>query len=339
MRHHCFVGPETRDIGIFNYNNNVLFTHELLDEYTSRFASSETPFSAFVQSIGRIYEGRGSKFIGNDIFRAVWFAYVTLQVLERDMQCPRCGDMPETIIWDGVTLAFSKKHLKDYLKPPTNLEPQAAIRARRYLKHPQWVPLTNKGDKGLRKMFVAWLRGGTGKSRSVLIDAESDTEVVGEMTREAVETNVLASFTERIRTNAPALANALTYALGPGSQLDRKLVKRYRILFEQLVAEESAMQMVNESALEKLQAFINDPSLQNTTNLVDIPALLLVLEAELRLRGYVPRKIYDLCAWMHTRAKEVLAGLKKGSLEPLRETEEQAIRENWRKVGSHDISA
>jgi hypothetical protein len=46
-----FIGPETRDLGIFNFNNRILFTHDLLDEYTSAFASSETLFVAWVATM------------------------------------------------------------------------------------------------------------------------------------------------------------------------------------------------------------------------------------------------------------------------------------------------
>ncbi|KAK7014790.1 hypothetical protein VNI00_019263 [Paramarasmius palmivorus] len=328
-RHHCYIGPEPRDMGVFNYNNNVLFTHELLDEYTSRFVSSETPFAAFVQSIGRIYEGRGVKFIGDDLFRAVWFAYVSLQSLEHDMKCPRCGDMPETVIWDGVTLAFSKKHLKDCLKPPTNIEAGSASRGRRYIKNPQWVPLTAKGDKALRKDFVSWLRGGKRK-RLEPFNVDSDVES-GPAESETGKQDLLASFTSRIQTTAPALAKVLAYVLGPGNQVDQGLTKRYIILFEQLVAEESAMQMVNESALENLQTFIRIRSLESATALVDIPALLLVLEGEIRLRGKVPWELFDLCSWMCVRAKEVLDDLKKGSLDEL-EIQLSATENDWRKV-------
>ncbi|KAK7047108.1 hypothetical protein VNI00_006773 [Paramarasmius palmivorus] len=330
-RHHCYIGPEPRDMGVFNYNNNMLFTHELLDEYTSRFVSSETPFAAFVQSIGRIYEGRGVKFIGDDLFRAAWFAYVSLQSLEHDMKCPRCGDMPETVIWDGVTLAFSKKHLKNCLRPPTNIEARSAIRGRRYIKNPQWVPLTAKGDKALRKEFVSWLRGGK-KKRLEPANADSDVES-GVAESETGKQDLLASFISRIQGTAPALAKVLTYVLGPGNQVDQALMKRYIILLEQLVAEESVMQMVNESALEKLQTFIKIRSLESATALVDIPALLLVLEGELRSRGKVPWEIFDLCSWMYVRAKEVLEDLKKGTLDEL-ETQLNATEDDWRKVCS-----
>ncbi|KAJ7865210.1 hypothetical protein B0H13DRAFT_1637212, partial [Mycena leptocephala] len=40
---HRVIGPDCRELGIFNYNNRKLFAHDLLDEYTSAYTSSETP--------------------------------------------------------------------------------------------------------------------------------------------------------------------------------------------------------------------------------------------------------------------------------------------------------
>jgi hypothetical protein len=38
------------------------------------------------------------------------------------MECPECGPTPETVIWDGMMLAFSRKHLLSLLRPPTTLD-------------------------------------------------------------------------------------------------------------------------------------------------------------------------------------------------------------------------
>ncbi|KAG6807586.1 hypothetical protein H0H92_007030 [Tricholoma furcatifolium] len=44
---HRFVGPDCREIGLFNYNNRIILSHDLLDEYTMAYTSSETPFTAW----------------------------------------------------------------------------------------------------------------------------------------------------------------------------------------------------------------------------------------------------------------------------------------------------
>jgi hypothetical protein len=55
------------------------------------------------------------------MFRAAWFAYITLQYLDGDMECLSCGPSPENTIWDGITLAFNQKHLLPSLEPLTTV--------------------------------------------------------------------------------------------------------------------------------------------------------------------------------------------------------------------------
>ncbi|EEB96455.1 hypothetical protein MPER_04409 [Moniliophthora perniciosa FA553] len=160
----CFIGPDPRNLGLFNYNNSVLFTHELMDEYTSRFTSSETPFVAFVQSVGRIYAGRSCCFIGEDLFRSAWFAYASLQDMSGDMTCPECGSSPENVIWDGVTLAFGKRHLQDSLRPPTYVPEDGLLRHRVRYRKQQWVP--DGHNKSPRKKLASWIRKWASTSRT-----------------------------------------------------------------------------------------------------------------------------------------------------------------------------
>ncbi|CAA7271054.1 unnamed protein product [Cyclocybe aegerita] len=43
-----YVGPNGAELGLFNYNNQMLFSHDLLDDYTLAYTSSESPFSLWV---------------------------------------------------------------------------------------------------------------------------------------------------------------------------------------------------------------------------------------------------------------------------------------------------
>jgi hypothetical protein len=71
--------------------------------------------------MSRRYQVNGSTipFVNDNMFRSVWFSYIRLQCLDADAQCPECGPDPQDTIWDGVTLAFSQKHLLPSLQPPT----------------------------------------------------------------------------------------------------------------------------------------------------------------------------------------------------------------------------
>ena len=151
------IGPETRDIGLFNYNNSVLFTHELFNEYISAFTSSETPFEAWVLQVSRRYLDTQSSpaFVGGKLFRAAWFAYVRLMVLEGDKTCPSCKDYLENIIFDGVSLAFGRKHVDAGLEPPTTTTALSPVRNSSLCPKQQWVV-----DSAVRKQLRNWLQGG-----------------------------------------------------------------------------------------------------------------------------------------------------------------------------------
>lgn len=132
------IGPDCREMGLFNYNNTLLFSHDLLDEYTSAFTSSETPFSAWIKVVVRRY-GKWSRpvqpsFVEESIFRKVWFGYADLLDAANDMVCPQCGPNPETVIWDGITLAYGKKQVWDTIYPPTSKHQDALTRDQRFPK-------------------------------------------------------------------------------------------------------------------------------------------------------------------------------------------------------------
>lgn len=150
-----YVGPDLRCRGVFNFNNSILATHELLDSYTSAYTTSETPFISWVTQTARIYANVDSVFMGSDLFRSVWFAYVYLQNFVDDMRCKLCGDTPETTIWDGITLAFGKQQLRDSLCPPTIAHPESIVRSKvGYQPHQQLLK-----DRTLRKKVRDALHG------------------------------------------------------------------------------------------------------------------------------------------------------------------------------------
>lgn len=117
-----YVGPDLGDLGVFNWNNSILFTHELMNAYTNAFTASETPFAAFCLTIRRQYQDRcpGESFCSDETFVRAWFAFVDLQDLDSKFQCPTCGPSPSVVIADGVSLATHASKLKGAnIKPPT----------------------------------------------------------------------------------------------------------------------------------------------------------------------------------------------------------------------------
>jgi hypothetical protein len=163
-----YIGPETRDIGLFNYNNSVLFSHELLDDFMSGAVSSETPFVAFVSVMRRRYQWSEKPFVGEDLFRTVWFSYTRLIQFENDMWCESCGEAPETIIFDGTATAFQTKHLLNCLEPPTAVVKERCEHrdAVQYVTGQQCFP-----DVTLRKGIKQCLKG-IGERDSVVAKRE-----------------------------------------------------------------------------------------------------------------------------------------------------------------------
>ncbi|KIK69730.1 hypothetical protein GYMLUDRAFT_146748, partial [Collybiopsis luxurians FD-317 M1] len=149
-----YIGPEPRDTGLFNYNNCTLFSHEVLNEYISAFSSSVTPFEAWVDHMNCRYQDTTLciPFTCSALFRSAWFAYAHLLSLDGDKSCPRCGDALENIIWDGVSIAFSRKHVNDTLQPPTVTSNISQIRESKPVPRQQWLL-----DDTMRKTLQNWL--------------------------------------------------------------------------------------------------------------------------------------------------------------------------------------
>ncbi|KAK7015564.1 hypothetical protein VNI00_019076 [Paramarasmius palmivorus] len=116
-----------------------------------------------------------------------------------------------------------------------------------------------------------------------------------------------------------------------GPAMNKALRRRYIGLFEQLAAEESTIQMVNEAALELLQAFVTSPTDENASTLVDIPALMMVLEGERHVTGRFSPELLAVCQWMVGRASVVLNALKQGNLAPV-PVNDAVSEEDWREA-------
>ena len=115
------MGPDLGSYGLFNWNNHILFTHELLNAYTNAYTASETPFSAFCLTIRRSYMDHDitMKFCSDETFVRVWFAFAKIQQLDSEMKCPVCGPYPQVVIADGISLSTHTSKLVSTIRPPT----------------------------------------------------------------------------------------------------------------------------------------------------------------------------------------------------------------------------
>ncbi|KAK7041684.1 hypothetical protein VNI00_008973 [Paramarasmius palmivorus] len=350
-RRKCFIGPEPRDIGLFNYNNSALFTHELMNELTSRYTSSETPFTAFVLVLGRLYRGRGCRFVSEDMFRSAWFAFATIQRLSNDMSCPECGEYPSTVIWDGVTISFSKRHLQETLKPPTTIASDAPIRKRGRVNKQQWLPHGKEKTTPTRKALMNWLKKwadykpserSTCRVVAEIVEGneESDDEDLdvsakqNDITEAERREGELAEIQRQLTDmGARPVADLLREVYGiHGKVMHWRLRKRYKMLFEQIAADESVLQMMNQRALPSLKAFVERPCLGTISLLTNIPVLMLILENMWHGKQDMTL-LLGLSRWMISRVETVLTQLKSGPDLPLESLPVQhEDSEDWQKV-------
>ncbi|KAK7047694.1 hypothetical protein VNI00_006462 [Paramarasmius palmivorus] len=354
----CWIGPDPRQLGLFNYNNSALFTHELLDEYTNHYTSSETPFVAFVLCLGRIYETRGCRFVGEDLFRSAWFAFADLQLLENDMWCPECGPYPESVIWDGVTLAFGKKHLRSSLAPPTQSGRDSPRRPRKRVSAQQWLAVPDEGKRKVRARLLKWIkRWGSKPTRSrkecvagrfaglmsqafLMYDTEdaSEEDSEGQSTEDDQEEGRRWSELDEILdalklAGFDTVANLLHVVFGRNSSgMDWRIKRRYKILFEQLASDDSVLQMVTVEGLQHLNAFVARPSRETATMLVAIPSLMILLESSLNRGRQQWEMLVSLSSWMLKRASEVWERVKGNQGKPLEEIVNASDGADWRQV-------
>ncbi|EJD54900.1 hypothetical protein AURDEDRAFT_21524, partial [Auricularia subglabra TFB-10046 SS5] len=117
-------GPDLREFGLFNYNNFRLYSHELLNSFTSCMANFEAPFHGFRKHVSHSYAEHQSPvpFVSDTAWRAVWFSFLRIQQLINSFACSKCGDCPEVLIFDGVTAGFAVEHCTGTLRPPTARE-------------------------------------------------------------------------------------------------------------------------------------------------------------------------------------------------------------------------
>ncbi|PPQ83592.1 hypothetical protein CVT26_001389 [Gymnopilus dilepis] len=356
---HRWIGSDCQDIGLFNWNNRILVTHDLLDDYTSSFVSSETPFVAWTAVTSRRYQRSESpsSFLSEKKFRAIWFAYARLLQLDNDMHCVRCGPNPRVTIWDGVTLAFSKKNLTASLTPPSKVHPKAKIRER-----PHAPPSTQCiQDRSLRGK-IRFVLSGPALRLMVEDDAASDI-VSGEdnpsdddsaenaaakkaeraLLRRRKAADHMASRIEQTQEVIdglngidPSLGSLFRRCYGRDALISGRIIPpAYRNLFMQLAAEESVLQLVTRPLVDKLKIFVRNPNLDNASHLTMVPALYNVVMLELNSKDMrqVSYDVIGISQWVMARALAVFLSLKnyeggeldaKGMVPP----------DNWQKARS-----
>ncbi|KAF9463495.1 hypothetical protein BDZ94DRAFT_1163969, partial [Collybia nuda] len=235
-QHNChFMGPDLGAEGIFNWNNTMLFTHELLNGFTNMYTASETPFSAFCLTISRTYMKHGPKvkFCSDDTFVRVWFAFIHLQELDSGMKCPTCGPSPKIIIADGISLGIHAAKVTPSTCPPT---------------------LTSAGSPQIESISSY-------KARSLPAVVQPDVHTTILKLLDVSTSHVPCEMpnTQKLQTLYPALYDfiALYFSAGLASLHHNP----YRGLFQQISAPDIILQLIPQYAIEVLWSIAkSDPA-------------------------------------------------------------------------------
>ncbi|KAH9480806.1 hypothetical protein JR316_0007406 [Psilocybe cubensis] len=322
---HRFIGPECSNLGVFNFNNTSLFTHELLDDYTSAFSSSETPFVSWVQTVSRRYQTRGSKipFSNEKLFRSAWFSYIRLVEFSNDMMCPECGPSPDATIWDGVSVAFSRRNLLPSLHPPTTLGEFSVTRSNvRPISNLQPIPSRHT------RLLIRFVLIGPSLS---LLSGETIPEGTPEYERNK-------KLVERM-VKIPDLVSQLTEInVGLGGLFNvhhglkvvlskQNMTEAYSKFFIQLSSDENILQLVAYNVLDNLRRFIHNPVQHNLSLLRHIPSLHRMAKHELHL-GRLSNDLLEICKWLYIRSSTAYSLLKVHD-HPNKPTMPSTVKEDW----------
>ena len=177
--HHQFAGPDLGNLGLFNFNNSRVYTHALLNNYTSTYSTHPAAFHLYCTVVRRRYVSSACKidFVGNDAFRTVWYSLSRIQDVFNTHACDVCGPNLDNVIFDATTSgSFAVDHITSKLRPPTHVSTTSTRRNTIVVDKPQTAAVTQKVGKVACKA-IQWCIELTpaGSTRLVGI-AEDDTK-------------------------------------------------------------------------------------------------------------------------------------------------------------------
>uniref|UniRef100_A0A8H8CF18 HMG domain-containing protein n=1 Tax=Psilocybe cubensis TaxID=181762 RepID=A0A8H8CF18_PSICU len=332
---HRFIGPECSDLGLFNFNNTSLFAHDLLDDYTSAFSTSETPFISWVNTVSRRYQLRGSDvpFASDKLFRAAWFSYSRLLLLENDMTCLECGPNPKATIWDGVTVAFSRQMLLPSLHPPTLTGPSS-------IERPEVHPTSNLHaipNRNIRILIRFILKGPpltTLSTEAEVTEASPHFERNKKIVERLSKVSELVNKLSNINTH---LGNLFNSQFGLSAVFRKQSIPEVYIkFFLQVAADESILQALPYPSILSLRRFLRDPSAQHITWLRYTPFIQRVIQHEVRF-GNISADTLAVCEWLYVRAMAVFSIIKvhDGPAKNDDTVNSNIEQEDWLKTGCH----
>ena len=122
-----YAGPQFTKMGLFNFSNHSIFSHELMNLYSSTYFGMVAPFNLFAKTIRHHYLNNGctEAFCGVDLFCLAYYLWTCVQALGDSFSCPKYGPEPDTVILDRMAHSFPMQNLTEMLTPPTTILPSA----------------------------------------------------------------------------------------------------------------------------------------------------------------------------------------------------------------------
>jgi hypothetical protein len=220
-----------------------------MNEYTSRFTTSMTPFFSFRQTIINKYISQQSPraFVSLYIFTSAYFGFVRIQQLETEMRCLHCKDEPAVVIADGVSISFSHSKVLE-LRPPTICDKEKDLV--RITNSPNARSMCFEGDREIRIQF----------QNALELTKYEDVcdKLLALMTTHQVGYTFLSNDDEQnlfISGNLPiAIWECLSTFIEMHDQ-HRKLAVRFRLLLRPIFSNDSILQIVQPCAIENLRRY------------------------------------------------------------------------------------
>jgi len=231
-------------------NNHAIYTHELLNSYTSSLTAHPVPFVGFCTVTQRKYMDHEAPqpFVSDDVFRPVWIAFVQVQRLFDSFYCERCGPHPLVVIMDGITAGFNAEHLTSSLRPPTTVEQNAPKRDDAH-KPDRPLSAVFGPQRKLAQDVVRWRRQLTDTGESLLGGIGSDdlAEIAADADRD--QTAAIRQMEKR-RDSRDLRDNVMRDSIGRAATFLRSKVLpsladmfEYAVAFEKGAAKETSRQL------------------------------------------------------------------------------------------------
>ncbi|KAG6913474.1 hypothetical protein DXG01_006626 [Tephrocybe rancida] len=207
---------------------------------------------------------------------------------------------------EKICIGFNKKHALTTLQPLTiSGENAPSCSATTYIKKPQVL-----ADATLQCELHKVLKAGKVSFQAV-VDSDDDESVAEQKKMAAAENaeaerlKLIPIITRKLIAVSPSLAAIFVHFWDPSTPGTTKKQPAlvYKKLFNQIAAEESVTQMLNRSALKELGGFIQQPSWDTASCLIDCPVLHEVLKAH--VTEEYPMSVMDMCKWLHEQSKTV----------------------------------